>query len=583
MQRCASQRNLWTGRCTLGAATGLSLLVELNAAWAIAAQPTAPGPPNRTAVPAYRQSDTVAVLTIRGAIDRITLHSLERRLSEALRDGADAIVLDIDTPGGALVATLNICHLIKTDAPANTVAWINPMAYSAGTIIALACREIVTAPDASFGDAAPISPFGVIAGTERAKIESPILTEVVDSARRNHYDENLVQAFVGVGVELWLIEHVNTGEKIFVDRQEYHTVFGREPPQELTPVASPSGLDTIPVRPWFNTLIPQYDDAGEAPIDPQQRKAEMEFQQQLPPARAPLAETDRGKWRLIAQVVSDDRLLTLKPAEGIYYGLATAVISGDEQLKAYFGARTLRRYDRTWSESLVQFLTDPIVMGVLIVIFLVCFLIELAAPGVGAFGAAAGISLLVLIGAPWLAGMAQWWEVLLIAAGLLLIAVELFVIPGFGVAGVTGAVCLLGGLVGTFVSGDLGTPAGQSELLTGLTAMLTALFAAGIAFWLVSRQLETVPILSRFVLKTQVGQPEGHNGEPGLLEAIGDVGRPLESGDLGTADTDLRPAGRAMFNGRLVDVKSVGDYIDRGTPLRVVSVGRFVIEVEESK
>ncbi len=567
----------------MSAAAGWSLWLGLNTAWATAAQPTAPGPPNRTAVPAYRQSNTIAVLTIRGGIDRITLRSLERRLSEALRDGADAIVLDIDTPGGALTATLNICHLIKTDAPANTVAWINPMAYSAGTIIALACREIVTAPDASFGDAAPISPFGVIASTERAKIESPILTEVVDSARRNHYDENLVQAFVGVGVELWLIEHVNTGEKIFVDHEEYHTVFGREPPQELTPVASPSGSDTIPVSPWFNTLIPQYDNAGEVPIDPQQRKAEMEFQQQLPPARAPLAETDRGKWRLIAQVVSDDRLLTLKPAEAIYYGLATAVIAGDEQLKAYFGAKTLRRYDRTWSESLVQFLTDPIVMGVLIVIFLVCLLIELAAPGVGAFGAAAGVSLLVLIGAPWLAGMAQWWEVLLIAAGLLLIAVEFLVIPGFGVAGVAGVVCLLVGLVGTFVSGDLGTPAGQSELLTGLTAMLTALFAAGIAFWLVSRQLETVPILSRFVLKTQVGQSEGHNGEPGLLEAIGDVGRPLESGDLGTADTDLRPAGRAMFHGRLVDVKSVGDYIDRGTPLRVVSVGRFVIEVEESK
>ena len=61
------------------------------------------------------------------------------------------------------------------DAPANTVAWINPKAYSAGTIIALACREIVVSPNSAFGDAAPISPFGPIPITERAKIESPLL------------------------------------------------------------------------------------------------------------------------------------------------------------------------------------------------------------------------------------------------------------------------------------------------------------------------------------------------------------------------------------------------------------------------
>ncbi|MCH6552458.1 MAG: hypothetical protein IH804_10705, partial [Planctomycetes bacterium] len=391
------------------AAVGMPVL-WLGTAVSVAQEADAPAVVAPPAVPAYRQANTVAVLTVHGPIDKVTRRSLERRVQEALDDGADAVVLDLDTPGGGLEATLDICHLIKTDAPPNTVAWINPQAYSAGTIIALACREIVVARNASFGDAAPISPWGPIPTTERAKLESPILAEVIDSARRNHYDENLVQAFISVGVELWLIEHIATGDRIFVDEQEYRAVFGDAPPRQLTPVAPPAASGPDPVRPWFNTLIPPAD-AGSALSE--QLKAEIEFQQQRPPARARLGSADRINWRPVAQVVSDDRLLTVKPSEAVYYGLAAARVASDAELQAYFGATALRRYDRSWSESLVRFLTDPWVRVVLIVILVVGFFIELAAPGLGVFGAAAAASLLLLVGAPWLAGMAGWWELLL--------------------------------------------------------------------------------------------------------------------------------------------------------------------------
>ncbi len=537
-----------------------------------------------SATPAYRQANTVAVLSIRDEIDRVTLRSLERRVRQAERDGAEAIVFDIDTPGGTVLATRDITHLIRTEAPANTVAWINPNAYSAGTIIALACREIVVAPDAAFGDSAPISVFRPLPQAERAKQEAPILAEVIDSARRNHYDEKLVQAFVSVGVELWLIENKATGVQVFVDREEYDVVFGEDPPRQQTPVAAPPakpGAQVRPrARPWFDHFAP----VNEQPVDPEALKRQIEFEQDLPSSRPLLTEADRGKWRLVRQVVPNDRLLVVKPAEAISYGLATAVIANDDQLKAYFGAHTLLRYDRSWSESLVRFLTDPIVRGVLILIFVVCLLIELAAPGMGVFGATAFVSLLVLLGAPWLAGMAQWWEIMLIMLGLLLVAAELFVIPGFGVAGISGALCLLVGLVGTFVSGDVRTPTGQSELVVGLVATLTSLFAAGVVLWLVAKQMETLPVLGKFVLKTELGATDpGEGAGLGLLEAMGHARRALEPGDLGVAATDLRPAGRANFQGRPVDVKSVSTYIERGSPVRVVSVGRFVIEVEETE
>jgi membrane-bound serine protease (ClpP class) len=267
-----------------------------------------------------------------------------------------------------------------------------------------------------------------------------------------------------------------------------------------------------------------------------------------------LTRADGDQWKLVKQVVSNDRLLVLKPPQALEYGLAAATIANDDQLKAYFGAQTLERYPRNWSETLAQFLINPIVRGVLLVIFVICLLIELAAPGMGVFGATAGLSLLIVIGAPWLAGMAQWWEILLIVVGLALIAVELFVIPGFGVAGVGGAGCVLVGLVGTFVSDDLSTPAGQSDLIAGVTATLTALLAAGIGAWLLFRQIETLPLLGRFILKAEVGEPQraAAGAGTGLLEAIGSGERPLETGSVGVAETDLRPAGRADFDGRLV-------------------------------
>ena len=562
----------------------LVLSLPMAAATAVAAEGPTQG--IATAVPAYRQADIVALLTVSGPIDRITLRSLERRVALARAEGAEAVVLEINTPGGALDATLDICHLIKTDAPGNTVAWIRPQAYSAGTIIALACREIVTAPGAVFGDAAPISPFRPIPLTERAKLESPILHEVIDSARRNHYDENLVQAFISVGVELWLIEDVSTGERIFVDRNEYKVAFGDEgePPDQFTRVAPPDHVQRGPrVKPWFQGLIPvDPQPPGTAP-DPAELRMLIELEQDLPPSRRRLEEADRGRFTLIKQAIANDRLLVVGPAEALDYGLASRLIADEEQLKAYFGAQTLRRYDRTWSEFLVRFLTHPAVRVVLLVIFVICLLIELAAPGMGAFGLTAAVALLIVIGAPWLTGMAQWWEIALIIAGLGLFALELFVVPGFGLAGVAGAGCVLVGLVGTFITADIRSPAGQRELLQGLGVTCTAVFAAGVVCWLLFRQIDTIPVLGQFILKSQLASSDDEPAaQSGLLDALRGSQRPLEPGDKGMVQTDLRPAGRANFGGRPVEVTSVTGYIDKGAPVRVVSVGRFVIEVEKA-
>lgn len=566
-----------------GVALGWSLSAAGPAARAADEQPNAAPP---SAIPAYRQANHVAVLTVQGEIDLLTLRSLERRVEEAARDGASAIVLDLDTPGGRLDAALDICHLLKTDAPTNSVVWVNPNAYSAGTIIGLACREIVVSPNATFGDAAPIRGIPVLglmqmAPAERAKIESPLLAEIVDSARRNHYDENLVRAFVSVGIELWLLEHTTTGERVFVDRAEYEAVFGDQPPDQFTSVTPPPAPPgAVPVSPFLDPFRESLgeDIEIEEEIDPEQLEKDIQFAQSLPPSRDRLTDAERGQWRLLTQVVAADQLLTVKTPEAVGYGLVSAIIANDAQLKAYFGAQQLTRYDETWSEGLVRFLVSTPVRGLLIVVFLIALFIEISAPGLGVFGATALVALAILVGAPYLVGLAGWWEILLIVAGLALVMLELFVIPGLGIAGIAGALCVLVGLVGTFVSGDL-AGRGQTELWTGVITTLTSFFAAGVIMWFISRQLHTIPVVNRLVLRAELKD----DGPAGAAAAVfGGAPRVLEPGDLGVVETDLRPAGRVNFDGRLVDVKSVGPFIEKGAPVRVVSVGRFVIEVEEA-
>lgn len=563
------------------------------------AEPSAQSTRSTAGVPAYRQADKVAVFTVHGVIDQVTLRSLERRFEQAKRDGATAVVLDIDTPGGRVDSTLDICHLLKTDAPANTVAWINPQAFSAGTFIALATREIVVAPNSRFGDAAPImvSPFGglmELPAAERAKLESPLLDEVIDSARRNRHDERLVQAFVSVGMELWLIEHRETGERLIVNRSEYNTVFGEDPPAQFTP-ASIEGdrADPQRVRPYVDESIPRTDDdAGDAASE--RRQLMRDFRAQRPDVRSALSEDDRGKYRLLRQVIADDQLLTVRPAEAMHYGLAMRVIRDDEQLMDYFGANEIVRYDQNWSETLAWFLMLLPVRAVLIIIFLVCLFLELAAPGTGMFGTGALLALLLLLGAPMLMGMAQWWGIVFVLAGLVLLAIEIFVLTGVGVAGVVGLLCLATGLVGTFLTGDISGSQGQMNLWSSVITTMTALFGAGIAIWIISRQFHSVPLLNRLILSAELRDRDEPTPRTEILPEPSDVVE-AESGSgadaatyeeyppvgaVGEASTPLYPHGRAMFNNRIYDVQSIDGYVEKGTPVRVVRVGRFVVEVE---
>ncbi|MAD19407.1 MAG: hypothetical protein CMJ52_04190 [Planctomycetaceae bacterium] len=531
------------------------------------------------AIPAGRKAESVAVLPIHGPIDGVTTRSLERRLAEAKADGCDAVVLELDTPGGDLLATYDILELVRNQAPANTVAWIRPKAFSAGTIIALSTREIITTPSGVFGDAAPIQGLPVVGlrqlpAAERAKIEAPLLSEVVYDARRQGWDEKLVQSFVAVDVELWLIRNRRTGERLFVDAPEYERIFGEAP--------TSTGLARLPAVPSRDPLTGLLDTAD--PDEPvptaDERDATIEFMQDLPSRRPTLGPEDAGDWVSLGQVVTRDELLVLRADEAAAYGFTSAEVADDRELLAFFGASSSTRYETTWSEGLVRFLTLWPVRAVLIAVMLVGFFIETAAPGYGAFGLVSIVSLGLLLGAPLLAGMSEWWTVAAVLLGLMLAAFELFLLPGFGVAGVAGGICIFVGLVGTFVGGRPFDDGVRDGLVHGLLATTIGFIGGGVGIWLLLRNIPRLSFSSRIVLSDAVGVGlDDSTGRPVPAPAPA-IGTIVPEGTEGVVVAPLRTSGRVRFGDRLIDAQSVGAYIDRGTRVRVVSTDEFGVKVE---
>lgn len=585
---------------------GLSLLlagslglVEQNAAGG--ALPSAGEPSTNavlTAVPAARAANNLAVITIHGMINAVTAQSFERRLKAAADGGADGVVVELDTPGGEVGAVLEICGAIKRSPIPNTIAWINPRAYSGGVFVALACREIVVAPSAVMGDAAPVAGdplgLGIIQGlkpTERQKMLAPLLTELTDSAHQRGYDELLVQAFVTLGVELWFVEHIQTGQRLFVTESEYRTIFGTEPPRGAPHI--PSGATAARSNSISPSPSADHTDAEPRKFVPAFADGAGDMQKlisdnlETSSQRPVLTEASRGQWRLIHYATDGNALLTLSETDMKLYGFAEHTIRNDAELKSFTGAQNLRRLDPTWSEEMVDFMTQGlsglVVRGVLIVIFLMAMFIEMSMPGVGLPGAVALLALAGLIVPPLLIGASAWWALVAILAGVLLLAVEVFILPGFGVPGFIGLLLLIGGLVATFASpGQLfpGVGKGNGDLMWAGTTVLLAIFGAGVGAYFFSRYTHRFPIAGKLVL---AGGGSSSSEREGMLSAMAPSApseAPVKVGEVGIASTPLRPSGTAEFGEHLVDVVSDFGFVEPGAEVRVTSVSKYRIGVE---
>lgn len=264
----------------------------------------------------------------------------------------------------------------------------------------------------------------------------------------------------------------------------------------------------------------------------------------------------------IKGVIAKGKLLTLTTDEAVKNKLIDlrANTIEDALEKLGLGAAELRRASPNWAENVVRFLTHPVVSSLLITIAMLGIILEMRTPGFGVPGGLGIASLALFFWGHWLVQLVGWEELLLGVAGLILLAIEVLVVPGFGIAGVLGILALVGSLVLSLVGPGFTT----TFVLAAAGRVVLALLVAVLASLVLLRFLPRLPFGRRLVLRRGLSAAEGFAAAPESdMQWLGKTGK---------ATSPLRPAGIADIDGRRVDVVSDGEHIDAGQAVRVTRV-----------
>ncbi|MEZ6013813.1 MAG: hypothetical protein R3F49_01750 [Planctomycetota bacterium] len=287
---------------------------------------------------------------------------------------------------------------------------------------------------------------------------------------------------------------------------------------------------------------------------------------------------------LVSTVSRAGEMLTLTATEAVALGFADAIVADEGEVLAKLGhaGGRIERLERTRSEDLLSELYR--LRLVLLFVGLLLGYMELKTPGFGVAGILSIVVFTLLFAGHYLVGLAEMPHLVLAGGGLALIAIELFVVPGFVWFGLVGALCLIGALVATQVGPGLSlSSAWDRELLIDAAfelALTAALALVGI--WLISRFLPKTPIVGRLVLAGVEGHALSVDAADALPESR--VARAAQLGALGRALTALRPVGKVALDGDPPGIdheaSAPGALLAPGTRVRVTAVRAGRLEVE---
>ncbi len=404
-------------------------------------------------------SSEVHLVPVTGVIELGLAPFIARSLREAEAAGAEAVVLELNTPGGRVDAAQQIVDAVQA-AEVPVYAFVNPRAFSAGAMIALAADGIFMRPGAVMGAATPVSGEG-----EKApeKIVSAMRSEMRGLAERRGLDPRVAEAMVDESIE-------------------------------------------------------------------------------------------------VEGVVEAGKLLTLTTEEAVAVGFALAA-EDLEAVLTHVGIEAERvvASEVNWAEGVVRFLTHPLVSPLLLSLGFLGLLVEIKTPAFGLAGGAGVTALALFFGGHYLVGLAGMEELLLLSAGVVLLLIEAFVVPGFGVFGLLGIGGVLTGIYLSMV-GSLSTTVDYNQAAMILAASVLIVVVSA---WALIRNLPRNTRLRRSGI--MLGEDTGR--DVGYLSAAvrGDL-----VGKQGTALTDLRPAGVGRFGQERGDVVAEEGWLAEGTPIEVV-------------
>ncbi len=444
--------------------------------------------------------------------------------------GADAIVFDVDTPGGRVDSAVNIIRAIQeTQIP--TIAFVNRQAISAGAMISIACNQIVMTSGGTIGDSAPVNVQGEEVGE---KAISYIQGTIRATAERENRNPDIAEAMVDK--ELVLVK-LKDGQIIKLLPEEYAT--REEEGEEMQILCAQGKLLTLSTR---QALEYRFADAQAETL------TELLAQYQI-------VEVAGTKMPLTEEAIMQRQR---------EYGFSEV-----NRLKTLTDAQ-VTKVRATLADKIVFFITNPFISSLLLSLGLLGIFIEIRSPGFGVPGLLGLICVGLFFGGHMLTRIDAGWAFLLFMLGIAFIALEVFVIPGFGIAGILGIVLMLGSVFFVF---DGAYNLRTAVLWLSVSVILTSGLIILAAFFLPETRL-----FQRFALATVMDTDMGyHSSSSEDFQAY--------LGKAGTALTPLRPSGTARIADKRVDVVTVGDFIPQNSNVRVVEVEGskvFVEAVEET-
>ena len=270
----------------------------------------------------------------------------------------------------------------------------------------------------------------------------------------------------------------------------------------------------------------------------------------------------------IEGIIDSGKILTFTTKEAIEHNYCEAEVETLDQVleaEGYDPSQCeISEYKPSLYDKLKGTLMGTALRSILIMLIIGGIYYELQQPGIG-FPLAVSITAAVLYFAPlYLDGLAAYWEMAVFIIGIALILLELFIIPGFGIAGIGGILCVLFGLITAMLNNDFFdfTPIHIPDLNQALITVLVGLILGTLLIIYLVSKIGTNGMFARLALDKEQTMAEGYVGVPTEQTTL--------LGAEGTTATDLRPAGKVVIDGRHYDAKShFGDFIPKGTPVVV--------------
>jgi len=281
----------------------------------------------------------------------------------------------------------------------------------------------------------------------------------------------------------------------------------------------------------------------------------------------------------IPGIIDSGKVLTFTPAEAIENGFCEGIAENIPEVLQKVGIEnyTIEEYEPTRIERIIGFLVHPMVSGLLIMFIIGGIYFEMQSPGIG-FALGVAVVAAVLYFAPlYLEGLAAHWEILVFVVGVILVIVEIFVIPGFGVAGISGIALIFGGLILSLINNVNFDFEGveMSAVAVAITTVVLGVFGGFVGSILLGKQLFTAKkgAFAHLSLQTIQDVKDGFVCiENGMLEL---------KGASGIAQTVLRPAGKVTISNEIYDAVALTGFIEKGEEIVVAKVEATQLYVEK--